>query len=241
MVSSGDICVLTTLQRDTRVSSWRTPLTPADPRDHRLTSLWREHSQPTLEGSADRPGGWAQLWAVAAGRPADHDHNTEVRNGELRHCCACWEDCFKTMWHHSVHKWTSCDFVFAGVLLWTCFRCCLLHNSSLWHILSDSIKIRRVERGVPTLVESMVLRQLKMWWSSEEPDCRWDRYWAQRAASVSRLWICTRKRVRSHTGQMGTSTQRVNTCPAHRSDRQRETAARVVKQTRYNFIGFNTM
>lgn len=44
-----------------------------------------------------------------------------------------------------------------------------------------------------TFVESMVLRQLKMWWSSEGPDWRCERYWAQRAARVSRLFNCATK------------------------------------------------
>lgn len=39
-----------------------------------------------------------------------------------------------------------------------------------------------------TLVESMVFRQLKMWWRSVELDWRWERYRAQRAAKTSRLW-----------------------------------------------------
>lgn len=40
-----------------------------------LTFLWKEYSLPTLEGSADRPAEWVQLWAGEVGQPEDRNSN----------------------------------------------------------------------------------------------------------------------------------------------------------------------
>lgn len=64
----------------------------------------------------------------------------------------------------------------------------------------DTVKANRREKRRRTLVASMVFKQVKMWWSSEEPNWRWARYWAQRAANTCWLEFCREDKRRGNTG-----------------------------------------
>lgn len=87
-------------------------------------------------------------------------------------------------------KWTADGLSSNAEVLLNTTRCC-----DIFCLLSGGrLKAEpHVWPLVLTLVESMVFKQLKMWLSSEDPDCRWERYLAHWAARVSWLLSCKAK------------------------------------------------
>lgn len=87
-------------------------------------------------------------------------------------------------------KWTADGLSSHAEVLLNTTRCCYI-----FCLLSGGrLKAEpHVWPLVLTLVESMVFKQLKMWLSSEDPDCRWERYLAHWAARVSWLLSCQAK------------------------------------------------
>lgn len=87
MVSSGDICVLTTLQRDTRVISWRPPRPHWPPRPPPHLPLKRTQPANT-RGQRWHACRMSAALSSSSGSTWRPRHNTEVKPSSG---CACWE------------------------------------------------------------------------------------------------------------------------------------------------------